>query len=78
MDGEIGSAGRDLYHVERSMVVRKGATCILSDESGVEGVVGEGEREREGACDEDDDMIDEEREGERKKKDEGMRTVRSE
>ena len=68
MDGEIGSAGRDLYHVERSMVVRKGATCILSDESGVEGVVGEGERETEAACEEEEDMVDEEREREGKRR----------
>lgn len=57
-DGEIGSAGRDLYHVERSMLVGKGAMGMLS--SGVEGVMGDGEREavvvREG---EDEDMIEE-------------------
>lgn len=40
------------------MVLRKGATCTLSDESGVEGVAGEGEREAEAACEEEEDMVD--------------------
>jgi hypothetical protein len=35
---------------------------MLSDESGVEGVVGEGERETEAVCEEEEDMTDEERE----------------
>jgi len=62
-DGQVGSTGTwsVLYHVERSMLVGKGATGILS--SGVEGETGEGEREadvvREG---EDEDMVDVERE----------------
>jgi hypothetical protein len=47
-----------LYHVERSIVLRKGATCTLSNESGVEGVAGEGEREAEAACEEEEDMVD--------------------
>ena len=63
MEGEIGSAEKDLYHVERSMVLRKGATCILSDESGVDGVVGEGERETDAVCEEEEDMIKKERVG---------------
>ena len=41
------------------MELRKGAICTLSDESGVEGVAGEGEREAEAACEEEDDMVDE-------------------
>ncbi|SRR6266404_385984 len=61
----MGSAGRVLYHVERSILLRKGATCILSEESGVEGVVGEGEREAEAACEEEEDMIDGRKEGEK-------------
>jgi hypothetical protein len=43
------------------MVLRKGPTCTLSDESGVEGVAGEGEREVEAACEEEEDMITGER-----------------
>ena len=44
--------------MERSIVLRKGATCTLSDESGVEGVAGEGEREVDAACEEEEeDMI---------------------
>ena len=41
--GEVGSTGRVLYHVERSMLVCRTGTCLVS--SGVEGVTGEGERE---------------------------------
>ena len=44
-DGEVGSIDTVLYHVGRSMGVGNGSTCALS--SGVEGVTGEGERERE-------------------------------
>jgi hypothetical protein len=40
------------------MVLRKGATCTLSSESGVEGVAGEGEREAEAACEEEEDIVD--------------------
>lgn len=43
-DGEVGSAGSVLHHVERSTAVGNGATWVLS--SGVEGVTGDGERER--------------------------------
>jgi hypothetical protein len=43
-DGEVSSSGRVLHQVERSMVVGNGATCVLS--SGVDGVTGDGERER--------------------------------
>lgn len=49
------------------MELRKGAICTLSDESGVEGVAGEGEREAEAACEEEDDMVDRWR-GERRRK----------
>jgi len=38
------STGRVLHHVERSRAVGNGATWVLS--SGVEGVTGDGERER--------------------------------
>ena len=41
-DGEVGSTDTVLYHVGRSMC--NGATWALS--SGVEGVTGDGERER--------------------------------
>ena len=41
---EVSSTGRVLHHVGRSMVVGKEATWVLS--SGVEGVTGDGERER--------------------------------
>lgn len=43
-DGEVGSIDTVLYHVGRSMEVGNGATWALS--SGVEGVTGDGERER--------------------------------
>jgi hypothetical protein len=43
-DGEVGSTDTFLYHAGRSMGVGNGATCVLS--SGVEGVTGDGERER--------------------------------
>jgi hypothetical protein len=43
-DGDVGSTDTVLYHVGRSMGVCNGATWALS--SGVEGVTGEGERER--------------------------------
>jgi hypothetical protein len=43
-DGEVGSTDTVLYHVGRSMGVDNGATWALS--SGVEGVTGDGERER--------------------------------
>jgi hypothetical protein len=43
-DGEVGSTDTVLYHVGRSMGVGKGSTWALS--SGVEGVTGDGERER--------------------------------
>lgn len=42
-EGEVGSTGRVLYHVERSMLVCKPGTCLVS--SGVDGVTGDGERE---------------------------------
>ena len=41
---EVSSPGRVLHHVERSIAVGNGATWVLS--SGVEGVTGDGERER--------------------------------
>ena len=41
---EVSSPGRVLHHVERSMVVGNESTWVLS--SGVEGVTGDGERER--------------------------------
>ena len=43
-DGEVGSTDTVLYHVGRSMGVGNEATSALS--SGVEGVTGDGERER--------------------------------
>jgi hypothetical protein len=43
-DGEVGSIDTFWYHVGRSMGVGKGSTWALS--SGVEGVAGDGERER--------------------------------
>lgn len=43
-DGEVGSTDMVLYHVGRSMGVGNGSTWALS--SGVEGVIGDGERER--------------------------------
>lgn len=43
-DGEVGSTDTVWYHVGRSMGVCKGATSALS--SGVEGVTGDGERDR--------------------------------
>ena len=52
--------------MERS---RKGATCTLSYESGVEGVAGEGEREAEAACEEEEDDIGESEGGGRERVD---------
>jgi hypothetical protein len=43
VEGEVGSTGKVLYHVERSILVGKIETCVVS--SGVEGVTGDGERE---------------------------------
>lgn len=43
-DGEVGSIDTFWYHVGRSMGVGNGSTWALS--SGVEGVTGDGERER--------------------------------
>jgi hypothetical protein len=43
-DGEVDSTDTVLYHVGRSMGVGNGSTWALS--SGVEGVIGDGERER--------------------------------
>ncbi len=43
-DEEVGSIDTVLYHVGRSMGVGNGSTWALS--SGVEGVTGDGERER--------------------------------
>jgi hypothetical protein len=51
-DGEVGSGGSVLYHVERSTGQ---ATWMSSGEPGVEGVVGDGEREVVAACDDDDE-----------------------
>jgi hypothetical protein len=60
-DGEVGSGGSVLYHVERSTVQ---ATWKSSGESGVEGVVGDGEREVVAVCeDEEEAMIDERERG---------------
>lgn len=54
-DGEVGSGGSVLYQTERSTVLRKGATWVLSGESGVEGVVGDGEREVVAVCEDDEE-----------------------
>ncbi len=43
-DGEVGSTDMVLNHVGRSMGVGNGASWALS--SGVEGIAGDGERER--------------------------------
>jgi hypothetical protein len=56
-EGEVGSGGSVLYHVEKSVVE---ATWKSSGESGVEGVVGDGERETVAACEDDEEgMINE-------------------
>jgi hypothetical protein len=64
-DGEVGPCGRVLCHVERSTLLRKGATWMMSGESGVEGVVGDGEREVVAVCEDDEEGMIEEREGDR-------------
>jgi hypothetical protein len=48
--------------VERSRLLRKGETWILSGESGVAGVKGDGEREVVAVCEEDEEGMIEERE----------------
>lgn len=46
----------ELYHVERSMLPLKAMVSRLSDESGVAGVAGEGEREPAAVAEEEDMM----------------------